>query len=98
MIHTFQCLSCGGQYPEAQRDGIPHAHVCGPLPPDENGVEFERADKRDENPAIAKGGAVIGIRAEGKGVKCLTDAKLKEPRWISALKARTPKEEDDDAA
>jgi len=98
MINRFQCLSCGGQYFEAQADGIPYAHVCGPLPPDKNGVEVERAGKRDENPAIAKGGAVIGIRAEGKGVKCLSDAALKEPRWIAALKARAPKEEDDDAA
>jgi len=98
MINQFECLSCGGQYGEASADGIPYAHVCGPLPPDKNGVQVERENKRDENPAIAKGGVVAGIRAEGKGVKCLSDKKLKEPRWISAMKARVPKEEDDDAA
>lgn len=95
---VFECLSCGGQYFEASRDGAIYVHVCGPLPVDDKGMLKERPDKRDENLAISGRGDVVGIRAEGKGVKCLTDKKLKEPTWITALKKRIATKDDDDAA
>jgi hypothetical protein len=39
-------------------------------------------------------GSLTGIRLEGAGVKCLTDATIVEPTWITALKARIAKEEE----
>lgn len=98
MIHTFQCLSCGGVYVEGSTDGISYAHACGPLPATKKEPTRERPDKRDENQAVERGGRVTGIRSEGKGVKCLSNSKLKEPQWITKLKREIDKRREKDAA
>lgn len=53
----------------------------------------ERPQIRDENAALDHNGNWNGIRSEGKGVKCLTDGRLQEPRWISALHKSREKRE-----
>lgn len=98
MRHQFQCRACDGTYFEMLQDGGPYAHVCGPLPPDKNGVQAERPDKRDENMVVNGAGKLSGIRSEGAGVTCLTDGRLEEPRWISTLHKRIAKEEGNEDA
>lgn len=87
MTRQFVCNTCKGTYPDVQSDGTLYYHVCGPLPPDKNGVQLERPDKRDETPFVNRRGRIEGIQAEGKGVTCLTDAKVLEPAWITAANA-----------
>lgn len=98
MMHRFQCKACGAEYFDQMPSGIAYAHACGPLPADKKNPERERPDKRDENMAVDKTRRVLGIRSEGKGVTCLTDKNLREPRWISALKRRVEKEAEKDDA
>lgn len=97
MMHEFQCLACGGRYFEADRHGVFYAHACGPLPATKKEPARERPDKRDENHAVDREGTVLGIKSEGKGVKCLSDPKLKAPRWITKLKQYVDKRRDKDA-
>lgn len=85
MIHLFRCESCKATYQDVQRDGVLYFHACGPLPPDKDGVQAERPDKRDENVVTDRQRTVTGIKSEGAGVVCLTDARLEEPIWISTL-------------
>ena len=73
MSQLFQCLACKGTYSDTQRDGSLYMHACPPLPPDKNGVEAERPNKRDENVVTGRNDRTMGIRLEGAGVKCLTD-------------------------
>lgn len=98
MTHRFRCLACKGEYFDQQLDGAPYAHVCPPLRGDKKKPEQLRDDHRDENVKLDGRRRTIGIRSEGAGVKCLSDEKLAEPRWISALKMRIAKEDDDDDA
>lgn len=94
MRHKFRCNACKGTYFDVQLDGAPYAHVCGALPADKKNPERERTDKRDENIALGGDRRVIGILSAGAGVTCLTDVKLEEPRWISALYKRIEAEEE----
>jgi hypothetical protein len=50
-------------------------------------------DPRNENARVSSQRIETGIIAEGKGVRCIEDPTLNEPRWISELKARTAKRE-----
>lgn len=84
-----------GSYPEFQPDGTVYHHACPPLRPDKHGVEAERTNKRDENVVYGRGDRIIGIRSEGAGVQCLSSAKVVEPAWITALKKRIEKEEEE---
>lgn len=93
MIHVFQCRACGTTYPEQQTNGSIHAHVCGPLPARKKDPERERPDKRDENPQLDRHGHVVGIRSAGAGVVCISDGRIDEPTWISALYKRIEKED-----
>jgi hypothetical protein len=117
LINLFQCNACKGTYQDQQRDGSTYHHACPPLPPDDNGVEAERPDKRDESipqglefvtikdkllvtfsgeaRRIWRSGANPAIRLEGAGVKCITDAAIAEPAWITAIKQRIAKEEEE---
>jgi hypothetical protein len=49
---------------------------------------------RNEHVLVSRQRVETGIIAEGKGVTCINDPTLKEPRWISELKARTAKREE----
>lgn len=91
----FQCLACKGVYFDSSPEGGIYHHVCSPLLPDQNGVEAERTDLRDENVAVSARGRVTGIQSEGAGVKCLTDPKLTEPAWITAMNKRIAEEEEE---
>lgn len=93
MTHQFKCLSCGARYLDQQQDGTLYFHACGPMPPNKDGVQIERPDKRDENIAVNQLGRVMGIKTEGQGVECLTDAKLEQPIWLTQLQAKAAKEE-----
>jgi hypothetical protein len=98
MRPQFQCNACKGVYYETMPDGVVYVHACGPLPATAKDPERERPDKRDENPVYDSDRYWIGIRSEGAGVRCITDARLEEPRWISALKKqRDAREEKEDA-
>lgn len=88
MIHTFRCNACKGTYDETDRHGILNPHACGPLPADKKNPERERPDKRDENARYDRGGRLLGIKSEGAGVTCLTDGKIEQPQWLSALYKR----------
>lgn len=98
MRHQFECHACKGRYFETCGDGSPYAHVCGPLPADKKNPQRERPDKRDENPLMDGRGNWLGIRSEGLGVTCLTDGRLQEPRWISAMHERRVKREEKEDA
>jgi hypothetical protein len=95
MSQIFGCLACKGTYVDTQRDGGVYMHACPPLPPDKFGVQAERSNKRDETPAMDRRGRLTGIRLEGAGVTCLTDAKKAEPAWITAMKKLIAKEEEE---
>ena len=95
MMQGFQCLACKGVYFDSSPDGATYFHVCPPLPRDDKGVRPVRVDARDENLTQPRAGRAQSIRSEGAGVKCLTNAKLQEPAWITALKKRAAKEEED---
>jgi hypothetical protein len=94
MIHQFQCLACKGRYADTMPDGSFYAHACGPRPVAKKQPAGERPDKRDENLAVNQSGRVVGIKSAGAGVKCLTDGRLEEPPWISALHKRIAAEEE----
>jgi hypothetical protein len=91
---VFRCNACKGTYSDTMRDGTVYMHVCGPLPPDDDGVERERPDKRDENPRTPRTERTTEIRSEGAGVTCISDPKLSEPAWLTRLKAKIAKEEE----
>jgi hypothetical protein len=88
MKHKFQCLSCDGVYFDSCDDGLVYFHACGPRTKGKDGAVAELADARDENLAATKPGRPLTIKAEGRGVKCLSDARLSEPAWITKLKER----------
>jgi hypothetical protein len=92
MSQIFQCLACKGTYADTQTNGMLYHHACPPLRPDKYGVEAERPNKRDERVFENRHGRLTGIRLEGAGVKCLTDAKVVEPAWIAAMKKRIAEE------
>lgn len=93
--HRFQCKSCGAVYTTPQSDGLEYFHVCGPLPADKKNHSRPRPDGRNEN--VPPGDRIAGaIIAEGKGLKCLTDKRLHEPRWITLEKARLAREAPED--
>lgn len=94
MIHMFECQACKGVYPDQSGQGAAYAHACPPLPRDKRGIVREREDKRDETIAHDQYARVTGIRAEGAGVKCLTDKRLIEPAWITRLKRQAEKEQE----
>lgn len=84
-IHRFQCLTCDGQYICPQADGMLYFHACADLPADRSNPPRRRPDGRDEN-VPATGMPAGAIIAEGKGVQCLTNTKLREPAWITQRK------------
>ncbi len=94
MSQLFQCLCCGGTYADTCADGIVYYHACPPLRADKDGAPQERPDRRDENMASPKPGRTAGIKAEGKGVVCLSKPDLEEPDWLSKVKARIAREEE----
>lgn len=95
MIQQFQCLACDGIYFERSPEGGTYHHVCPPLPPDKHGKVPVREDARDENLTRVRNGQEPTIKSEGAGVKCLTDDKLTESTWITAVKKRAPVDEAD---
>lgn len=93
----FECLSCGGQYSTPQADGSIYFHTCPDLPGDRHNPPRRRPDGRDEN--VPAAGAPAGtIVAEGKGVKCLSNPKLKRPGWITERMKRRAEEASKDNA
>lgn len=94
MTQQFKCKACGAVYTDTQRDGTTYHHACPAVEPID-GKPAKPMPRRDENIALARGGAVTGIISEGQGVVCITDPKLTEPAWITKLKASLPKEDDD---
>jgi hypothetical protein len=95
LITRFQCLSCGGVYGYTIASGGVYIHACAPMGPDEKGRTHERRNRRDENLAYSSRGRLLGIQAEGAGVRCLDDVTIEEPQWITKLKARIAKQEDE---
>lgn len=95
MIQRFQCLACNGVYSSVQADGMIYFHTCPQLPPDRRGNAPDRADARDENLARPRHIRVPWIKSEGRGVKCLTDSRLSEPAWITAMKRSAAEEEEE---
>lgn len=98
MIHQFQCNACGATWFTPTRAGHINFHACGPLPADRKHPERERPDKRDENIEVGAGGRVLGIKSEGAGVTCLSDGRIEEPPWISALYKRIADQEEKENA
>src|SRR4051812_10296091 len=96
MTHLFQCNSCGATYGDVQANGMIYFHACAPLPPDKQGFQAERPDKRDENLIYSKLGRLKGIASEGLGVTCLTDAKLSEQSWLAPVRKTVAKGETTD--
>jgi hypothetical protein len=92
---TWKCNACKGVYSDATRDGSIYMHACGPLPPDENGFEAPRPNRRDERLEPDSGIRTSNIRSEGAGVTAVSHPKLTEPAWISAIKERIAKEEEE---
>lgn len=95
MSQRFSCNSCQGVYSDVQADGSIYFHACPPLPPDKKGNVPDRADWRDENLARPRHIRVPWIKSEGHGVKCLTDSRLSEPAWITAMKRSAAEEEEE---
>ncbi len=93
MIHRFECRACGGRYNDRQPDGTLYEHVCGPTTARKKTPAAERPNKRDENVDAHQSGRILGIKSAGDGVTCLTDGKLEEPPWISALYRRIAERE-----
>jgi hypothetical protein len=89
----FQCLNCGGKYFDLCLDGQIYFHVCSPLPPDENGISLPRPNARNETNCNRSPDLIPAITSEGLGVNCLTNQNLLEPAWITHLKNRAQKEE-----
>jgi hypothetical protein len=83
------CNSCGGKYNDTMPDGGNYAHSCPSVMLNSDGETVPRPDPRSENILVSRQRIETGIIAEGKGVTCIDDPTLKEPRWISELKART---------
>lgn len=82
----WKCNACGGVYNDTTSTGGIYHHNCGPLPPDENGVEKERPNRRQEN-MKRKGREPTGeIHAEGAGVTPMDGQAHTEPEWITVLK------------
>lgn len=83
----FKCLSCGGVYSCPDASGMVYHHACPDLPADRSNPPQRRPDGRDENvPSVQR--PASAIIAEGKGVECLSNPKLREPRWITERKKR----------
>jgi hypothetical protein len=97
-MSQFRCNNCDAVYLDVQPDGTVYYHACGPLDEDSPAAKFAAYKPRDENKQPFFGGQIHRITAEGKGVTCLSDPKLKEPRWITEMKAHEAKLEasDDD--
>lgn len=95
MIHRFECNQCHGVYQDVQADGAIYFHACPEPRLDKKGRPVPRVGGRDENIATNHAGSVTGIRLEGAGVTCLSDKKLKEPKWITDLKSKLPAEDDE---
>lgn len=98
MRQQFRCNACQATWTTPTLQGLINYHACGPLPADKKNPERERPDKRDENEAVGTGGRVLGIKLEGAGVTCLSDPKLQEPPWITALKKRIADREEKENA
>lgn len=97
MMHRFRCRSCGGEYNGTQKDGGSYHHACPPLPmkPKTPFEVIEREDKRDENLAHDRWGRLTGIVSEGKGVECLTSKRLTEQPWLTEVRRRAEKEQEE---
>ena len=98
MTHEFRCNACKATWFTPTRHAHINHHACGPLPAHKKNPERERPDKRDENIAVDRAGKVLGIKLQGAGVTCLSDARLKEPPWISALMKRIADQEEKENA
>lgn len=83
----WKCNACGGVYSDTHTNGNVYHHNCGPLPPDEHGVEKERPNRRQENFKRARGEAPTDIVAEGAGVTPMDGQAEVEPQWITRMKA-----------
>lgn len=95
MSQQFQCASCKGVYFDATAEGATYHHVCPPLVPDASDAQTKAYNPRSENIAPVGFGRAPSIVAEGLGVKCVSNPKLTEPAWITQLKARQAKEEEE---
>jgi len=98
VIHQFRCNACKATWFTPDHNGKIHHHACAPLRADKKNPEREQPDKRDENIAVDRGGKVTGIKLQGAGVTCLSDARLKQPPWISALYKRIADQEEKENA
>jgi len=83
--HRFKCNACRAEYFDTMPDGTTYAHVCGNPPVRRKKGKPAEFIGRDENTKVDKRGLVAGIKSQGTGVTCLTDGRLEEPAWISAL-------------
>ena len=90
-MSNWTCKSCGGTYPDGQPDGTTYFHACAPSPPDLNGVQLERPNKRDENITLDRRGQVTGLTAAGAGVTPVGPNVLTQPKWITDLQAAIAK-------
>jgi hypothetical protein len=97
-MSLFRCNNCLATYSDVLPDGIVYYHICAPLGEHSPADKFASFQPRDENKQPFFGDRVYRIRAEGKGVTCLSDPKLKEPRWITEMKAQEAKMEASDDA
>lgn len=93
----FECQACGGVYQCPDARGMIYFHVCPPVWSKSTGDQH-RDGHRDENLTVLEGPGAP-IRAEGKGVKCLSNTKLREPVWMTVHKLKLAKEkaESDDS-
>jgi hypothetical protein len=91
---SWCCISCGGSYSDTMPYGVINRHSCPPQIRGADGKFIDTPNPRDENPVVTRLGIVTGIQAEGRGVKCLSDSPLTEPRWITEMKERVAKRED----
>jgi hypothetical protein len=94
MREQFQCVSCDGVYFDTGADGTLYFHACGTQAKGKNGAVSEVPDPRNENLAATKPGRPLAIKAEGSGVKCLSDPRFTEPAWITKLKERAAQSEE----
>lgn len=96
MTQQFQCLSCRGVYFDSSAEGGTYHHACPPLPPDATKKQVRDYNPRNENLPPAPAGKIPSIVSEGGGVKCLSKPALIEPAWITALKAKAAKAEEEE--
>ena len=93
MNQQFQCEACKGVYFDQSADGGTYYHACPDLPAGEDGKVPVRENRRDENIRLGSSGRAPVIVSEGAGVTCLSNPQLTEPAWITSLKQRAEKEE-----